>query len=128
MFSKFSALILLRLLTPVKLQIQLVSGLGATIILWGLTGLLAAAFQCRVPRVWETMSNQCFHTVFSGSYSFKIIDILTPIQITFWRCFGVLNIVTECILVMLPMLIIWNVQMPLGRKAVIVWCFAVRIS
>ena len=74
------------------------------------------------------MSNQCFHMVFSRPDPFEIYNLLTPIQITFWSCFGVLNIVTESILVVLPMVIIWNVQMPLGRKAMIVWCFAVRIS
>ena len=126
-FSKISLLILLRLITPVRLQGQFISALGAALLLWGLTALLAAAFQCQVPRVWEILGNQCFHVVSSRPDSFYTIHILISIQVSFWNYFGVTNIITEGILVVLPIIIFWNLQMPLVRKIMIVCCFAVRI-
>ena len=63
MFSKLSLIMLLRMITPVKRQLQLISGLGVTIALWGFSALVAAIFQCKVPRGWATLSIRCFHTV-----------------------------------------------------------------
>ena len=126
-FSKISVLLLLRLITPVRLQIQFISALGATLLLWGLTALLAAAFQCQVPRVWGILSNGCFQMVFSRPKFFDMIHILIFTQVSFWNYFEVTNMITEGILVVLPIIIFWNLQMPWVRKMVIVWCFAVRI-
>lgn len=53
--------------------------------------------------------------------------LLKSCQVAFWNSFGVINVITEGILVMLPVLIVWNLQMPLLRKLLIIWCFAVRI-
>ena len=48
-------------------------------------------------------------------------------QIAFWTFYGVLNILIELMLIALPACTIWNLQMPLGRKAIVMSCFAIRI-
>ena len=126
-FSKISLLILLQLITPVKVQVHFILASEAAFLVWGLSALVAVAFQCQVPRVWATMSNQCFHTVSRTPDSCNMFYNLTSIQVAFWNYFGVTNIITEGILLLGPIVIIWNLQMPLVRKLVIFWCFAVRI-
>lgn len=70
-FSKISLLMLLRLLTPVRKQINAISSLGTAIFLWSLASLLSAAFQCHTPRVWAFIGNQCFQKVSSKSWFYR---------------------------------------------------------
>ena len=45
----------------------------------------------------------------------------------FWTYFETVNIITDFMLVLLPLGIIWGVQARKARKAIIFGCFAVRI-
>lgn len=56
-----------------------------------------------------------------------IDDLLTFPQTGFWNYFGALNIVTEGLLIAVPIFIIWKLRVSLTRKVFIVFCFAVRI-
>ncbi|CAD6581439.1 MAG: hypothetical protein ASARMPREDX12_000463 [Alectoria sarmentosa] len=79
-------------------------------------------------KIWAAYAGDLLYILsltFSKISLLALLKLLTPIA--FWNYFGVFNIVTEGTLVMLPIVIIWNVQMPLGRKLIIVWCFAVRM-
>ena len=62
-FSKFAVLLLIHRITPVNVHQLLISGTAVIALLWSLTGLLAAAFQCQVPRTWEVLQEKCFDQV-----------------------------------------------------------------
>ena len=62
-FSKFAVLLLIHRITPVNAHQLLISGAAVISLLWSLTGLFAAAFQCQVPRIWEILEGKCFGQV-----------------------------------------------------------------
>lgn len=51
---------------------------------------------------------------------------LTLQQTSFWTVYGVINILTEVILISLPTYTIWNLRMSGQRKSVAIACFAIR--
>ena len=55
------------------------------------------------------------------------LDSADTLQIAFWTYFETVNIITDSMLVLLPLGIIWNLQARKARKAIIFGCFAVRI-
>ncbi|KAI9849538.1 MAG: hypothetical protein M1837_004158 [Sclerophora amabilis] len=107
--SKLSTLCLLLQITPIALHRRLALALGAAIITWTVTSLFASAFQCRLPSPWEMLGTRCFD------------------QISFWTYYGVLNIVTETGLIVLPIYSVWSVHLKRKDKAVTIGCFAVRL-
>lgn len=62
-FSKFAVLLLIHRITPVNAHQLLISGAAVISLLWSLTGLFAAAFQCQVPKIWEILEGKCFGQV-----------------------------------------------------------------
>lgn len=48
-------------------------------------------------------------------------------QASFWIAFGILNIVTEVFLVVIPAIIMRSVQIPQGKKTVIIVVFSLRV-
>ncbi|KAI5923505.1 hypothetical protein F4810DRAFT_669134 [Camillea tinctor] len=68
----------------------------------------ASAFQCQVPHVWEIYTLRCFD------------------QSGFWIAFGVIDILTDLLIIIASIMLVWNVQIPLSRKFVVVGCFAPR--
>lgn len=63
----------------------------------------------------------------------SILDLATPfktltraMQTTFWTYFGIMNIVTDLALVLLPFVIVWKLQVTAARKVVVAGCFASR--
>lgn len=73
-FSKSAVLLLIHRITPVNVHQLLISGTAVITLLWSSTGLLAAAFQCQVPRTWEILQGKCVDQV---SFPFDIICRLT---------------------------------------------------
>ena len=63
LFSKFAVLLLIHRIIPVNAHQLLISGAAVISLLWSLTGLLAAAFQCQVSRIWEMLEGKCFGQV-----------------------------------------------------------------
>ena len=53
---------------------------------------------------------------------------LTPQQVSFWTSYGIINMLTEVIVISLPVVIIWKVHMLAKQKLVVIACFAVRLS
>ncbi|MCJ1246644.1 hypothetical protein MMC30_003853 [Trapelia coarctata] len=109
MLSKVSILVFLKSLTPVEAHVRYIYGLGALIVVWSVISLLAAAFQCSLPKVWATLSPQCFN------------------QRAFWTYFGISNIATELLLIILPIFIIAPINASISRKLLIISCFSARI-
>lgn len=61
--SKSSMIFLLKLLTPVKLQLNIINALGVATALWGISALFVAIFECHVPKVWASFNNRCINFV-----------------------------------------------------------------
>jgi len=53
----------IRNLSPASLDRQFSLGLGIFVILWTITGVFTAAFQCHVPTPWDYIHGQCFDLV-----------------------------------------------------------------
>ncbi|MCJ1365418.1 hypothetical protein MMC16_004539 [Acarospora aff. strigata] len=109
-FAKLSVLFLLRSITPVARHRNFALALGLTIAIWAVVSELVVAFRCQLPSPWNFLDNKC-------------ID-----RIAFWNSFGVLNILTDLPLIILPLVIIWSINIEVRRKLVILACFAPRMS
>ncbi|KAE9362925.1 hypothetical protein N431DRAFT_423242 [Stipitochalara longipes BDJ] len=107
--TKVTTLVYLRALSPEsRFEITNIL-LEIFIILWGLAAEFAIAFQCQLPTPWAIISGKCFNTV------------------AFWRVNGAFDIVTDIIIVLLPLYLVWPLQMPWRRKGVVAMAFGTRI-
>ncbi|GAW16741.1 hypothetical protein ANO14919_061780 [Xylariales sp. No.14919] len=106
---KLSLLVFIRQIAIDAKQTRLILYLLLFHISITIASLFASAFQCRVPRPWETLGQQCFDTS------------------AFWTGFGVLDILTEFSVILTSIVLVWNVHLPTQRKLVVVGCFAPRI-
>ena len=48
-------------------------------------------------------------------------------EAVFWDYFGVTNITTDFVLILLPVSVLWDIQINKGRKMAILGCFASRL-
>jgi hypothetical protein len=62
--SKLSILVLFYNIVAVqRWHRRFVVGFGTFIVAWCTASLVVVAFQCKLPRPWETLTPQCFDTV-----------------------------------------------------------------
>ncbi|KAI9881206.1 MAG: hypothetical protein M1830_007184 [Pleopsidium flavum] len=108
-FAKLSVLLLLQSITPVALHKRSALAVEATTAFWAVTGEFVAAFQCHLPAPWKFIGNTCIN------------------RAAFWSYFGILNILLDLTLILLPLGIVWELKVDLKRKAVIIACFVPRI-
>ncbi|KAF2790302.1 hypothetical protein K505DRAFT_364839 [Melanomma pulvis-pyrius CBS 109.77] len=90
-------------------QKRIILCLGGFSTLSMLATLFAASFQCGTQRAWEVMTLHCFN------------------QSAFWIAHGVLDMITDMSLILVSFMLVWNLHIPLARKAVVVGCFAPRV-
>ena len=96
-------------LSPVRLHRLASLGTGGFCALWAASALLVAVFACKLPPAWDILSGRC-------------------IQLwAFWTYFDILNILTDVALLALPVPIILQLRLSMGRKAVLFGFFATRI-
>ncbi|KAI4194256.1 MAG: hypothetical protein LQ348_002684 [Seirophora lacunosa] len=112
--SNLAVLFLLQTITPVTWHRRLLVVAGTITVAWGTAAELASAFQCDLPTPWTvldgaTQKGQCF-------------DITV-----FWYCFGVVQLLIDIALVILPWIIVYDVRMDGHRKHVMIGCFATRL-
>lgn len=48
-------------------------------------------------------------------------------QTAYWIVFGVIDILTDLGLIAVSFMLVWDLRIPISRKAVVVGCFAPRI-
>ena len=58
---------------------------------------------------------------------YTTLDSADTLQTAFWTYFETVNIITDVMLILLPLGIIWKLQARKARKAIIFGCFAVRV-
>lgn len=107
--AKTAVALQVRQLTPVPWQLHLTIGFAIFLAIWGITAIFAASFQCGLPHPYQTIGNHCFN------------------QAVFWDYFGVTNITTDFVLILLPVSVLWDIQINKGRKMAILGCFASRL-
>lgn len=84
--------------------------LGGVIVAWAISGFFATIFQCPLPEPWlATSLEQC------------------PNRGPIFVYNGVMNILTDLALCLLPVAMMWHVQTTLKRKAVVSALFGTRI-
>jgi hypothetical protein len=108
MFSKLSVVIFIRVISPATYNAKATLSLIGLITIWALSSLLVLVFQCQLPQVWNIIGNKC-------------ID-----RDTFWAYSDSVNIIIDLMLIGLPWAVVWNLQLPIKRKLVVVGCFATR--
>ncbi|KUJ11289.1 uncharacterized protein LY89DRAFT_739485 [Mollisia scopiformis] len=107
--TKMTTLVYLHVLSP-ECRFQTMNmTLEAFTILWSLAAEFAIAFQCQLPSPWAAISGKCFNTD------------------TFWRINGGFDIVTDVMIVFLPLYLVWSLGMPWRRKGVVVMAFGSRL-
>ena len=62
-FSKLAVVAFVHQLTPSKLHRRINFGVLAVITLWLVCSVLVAAFECRLPRLWDRTLDRCIDRV-----------------------------------------------------------------
>ena len=106
---KLSLTAVFGLITPSQRFQILFHVVDVFIALWGIAAVFALAFQCRPPRPWAMFGEACIN---EGAL------ICTN---------GIINIVTDALLIVLPALIVWNVRIKTKRRLVVMAMFWTRI-
>ncbi|KAJ5433145.1 uncharacterized protein N7458_012301 [Penicillium daleae] len=107
--SKLALMMFIRNLSPASLDRQFALGLGIFIVLWAISGVFTAAFQCRVPATWDYINGKCFDLV------------------AWWNYLGVTNIISEGGIIAQALLVIIRVQADIHKKIVLSSVFLFRV-
>lgn len=107
--SKVSLLLFITRLTPNASTIKTGWFILAGITAWGVATIFAFAFQCALPRPWDTISGVC-HNQGALHYVTAIIDILTDVALTIH-----------------PVIILWRVQIQRSKRLVVMLVFIARV-
>ncbi|ORY16635.1 hypothetical protein BCR34DRAFT_97286 [Clohesyomyces aquaticus] len=106
--SKFSITTFFSRLTCTTLHKVVVVILSAVIVCWTIATTLGVLFQCELPHPWEVFTGKCIP--------------LLP----YWVSVGVIDILTDLVMIILPIHIIWDLQMAPSKKSVVMFIFAIR--
>lgn len=125
LFAKLSTLSLVARLSPNHFHAKVIRSVFALVIVWGVTSVFASAFQCNLPRPWDTTKGHCFDTVSESTR--RRPNPLTLCQFTFWTAVGSIDIITDIMLITLPYWIVKGLQMRTKARLVVILAFACRL-
>ncbi|KAJ8067126.1 hypothetical protein OCU04_004501 [Sclerotinia nivalis] len=108
-FAKMSIVMFIDDFTPITAERMATKILGLVISLWAVSSIFAVAFQCRLPRVWDSIYGDCFD------------------QTAFWNYNAIVNIVTDASLVSLITFIALHIRTTWSRKLTLICIFGSRI-
>ncbi|KAL8708172.1 MAG: hypothetical protein Q9220_006933 [cf. Caloplaca sp. 1 TL-2023] len=108
--SKLAVLLLLRNITPIVSHRRKVFAVEVLTIGWALVTECVLIFQCQTPRPWAILQGHCINSA------------------AFWYFVGIAQLLLDIVLVLLPWMIVRNVQMEMHRKIVIGCCFGTRLT
>ncbi|OCK96684.1 uncharacterized protein K441DRAFT_606998 [Cenococcum geophilum 1.58] len=108
--AKLSIISLMVMLTASELHRMVGILLGSFIAIWAFSSEFAVAFQCGIPRTWDSLGDaaNCYDST------------------SFWRATGIINILTDLALVLFPVHVIVMLQMERSKKLGIIALFAAR--
>ncbi|KAH7069762.1 hypothetical protein BKA63DRAFT_88512 [Paraphoma chrysanthemicola] len=109
-FSKLSLLALLyNVVATQRLYRRAILGFGAFVVLWSLTSVFVVAFQCELPRPWESMTLRCFNTRM------------------FWAVYCAIDVSTDICFIVFAVSLVARLRLHVTRKAALIACFLPRI-
>lgn len=133
--AKSAGFWLVKLLAPISwLSISVWVGLTVNIV-WVVVAIFGIAFQCGVTDSWAIISGHCIDQVSKNSDSHKklVIDhidtiyMLIHLQTAFWIFIGIVDILVDILLIVLPTCIFWTLQIPRGTKFAVWFVFSARL-
>ena len=74
-----------------------------------------------LPNEWESLLQP------SKASACSLFMVANFEEAVFWDYFGVTNIITDFVLILLPVNVLWDIQINKGRKVAILGCFASRL-
>ncbi|KAF2188343.1 hypothetical protein K469DRAFT_703857 [Zopfia rhizophila CBS 207.26] len=107
--SKTATVLLVQQLNAFSWELQLARGTAVLLGGWAFTAIFASAFACSLPRPWKLVGNRCFD------------------RAAFYNYVSISNIITEVIVLVVPMIVLWKINITKKRKAAILSCFGSRI-
>ncbi|OCK74153.1 hypothetical protein K432DRAFT_410102 [Lepidopterella palustris CBS 459.81] len=107
--SKLSIMIFFTRLAVAQTHKTIVLILTAVIGSWSIAAVFGVAFQCPTPTPWNVFSGQC-------------VSLLS-----FWIGISVVDIITDVVMIALPVNIVWSLQMSPGKKIIVIFVFSVRL-
>ncbi|KAI0176026.1 hypothetical protein GGR52DRAFT_342075 [Hypoxylon sp. FL1284] len=108
--SKLSLAVLLGRITPSSTMIVMLRFFTIFTILWGISDILSVSFQCGARVPMRVLNDKCVN------------------ERAIFLSHGVINIVTDSVLMLLPVFVVWTVQIPLKQKLTVLGLFWTRIS
>lgn len=109
-FAKASLLFFILRLTPARATRRACQGVLLVITLWIIGTIIAFTLQCNLPRPWDTRQHQCHVNIPALYYVTGVGDILTDLSV-----------------IVLPALVVWNVQIPARKRCTVIAVFATRL-
>ncbi|KFX97039.1 hypothetical protein V495_01282 [Pseudogymnoascus sp. VKM F-4514 (FW-929)] len=107
--SKMSLLLFITRLTPNVATIKVGMVILVLIGVWGVATVFGFAFQCSLPQPWNITSGVCRN------------------QAALYYATGVIDIFTDIILTILPVVILWGVQIQRKKRAIVMLVFMARM-
>ncbi|OCK78505.1 hypothetical protein K432DRAFT_427219 [Lepidopterella palustris CBS 459.81] len=107
--TRISVFLFIRQITPDPLQNKLAAGLGPLSLVWSVTSIFAASFQCSPSNTWKFLNNKCFNRTAFANY------------------IGISNIILELIFILFPSIIIWKLRANKRGKLCATLCFSARL-
>jgi len=107
-FGKASSLSLLLALSPNMTYRRPMIAVGVITAAWAVAAVLASAFQCSLPKSYLYTTGRCFS------------------QTGFWDAVGVIDILTDMAIMILPTFLLYNLQLPLQKKITVCFAFSFR--
>lgn len=107
--SKISLLLFITRLTPNVATIRVGRIILCLIATWGVATVFGFAFQCSLPQPWNNTTGVCQN------------------QQALYYAAGAIDILTDIVLIILPVAILWGVQIQRKKRAIVMLVFVARL-
>lgn len=107
--AKLSLALVFVRLTPVKRMRRILWPFILFLTLWTGAAIITHAVQCPLPKPWDLTANGCLN------------------QEALYLTYGNINILTDIVIILLPVAILWDVQIKSSQKRAICSVFVIRI-
>jgi hypothetical protein len=125
--AKFSVTQLIEAIQSQRKVFLAARAVAAIIALWTITSVFGLAFQCHLPGPWLIHPKRCVSLVCSHQTRSATEYQLTRSQRGLYSYVGIMNILTDTALVVLPIPMMWKIQISWQNKAFVIGLFAIRL-
>ena len=109
LFSKLPTLVILNVVSPKQRFRKLLFISALVIMAWAGSSELVSAFQCQPVQTWDSINGRCLNRVAFDMY------------------FEVMNGLTDLVLVLLPVLLVANINTSISRRLHVISVFCIRL-